>query len=130
VWRTDAQVANIAAHGAEADVFSPVPEASTLIIWSLLGTLTIGVGWWRRGRTAEGRSAEAIPAGRHRLLIEPRTANEQIGVALRTVLQGVPALFLSAIDSLAVRGSIVAGVGLEVVPRKDGHTLSDSATPS
>ena len=27
-----------------------IPEPSTLIIWSLLGTLGITVGWWRRRR--------------------------------------------------------------------------------
>ena len=25
-----------------------IPEPTTLIIWSLLGTLAIAVGWWRR----------------------------------------------------------------------------------
>jgi len=29
-----------------------IPEPSTLIIWSLLGTLAITVGWWRRRRAA------------------------------------------------------------------------------
>jgi probable HAF family extracellular repeat protein len=32
-------------------LLNPVPEPSTLIIWSLLGALGIGVGWWRRKRT-------------------------------------------------------------------------------
>lgn len=30
---------------------SPIPEPSTLIIWSLLGTLGIAVGWWRRRKS-------------------------------------------------------------------------------
>jgi hypothetical protein len=30
--------------------FDTVPEPSTLIIWSLLGGLGIGIGWWRRRR--------------------------------------------------------------------------------
>ena len=34
-----------------ASVFA-IPEPSTLIIWSLLGTLGIGLGWWRRKRAA------------------------------------------------------------------------------
>lgn len=29
-----------------------IPEPSTFIIWSLLGTLAIGVGWWRRRKGA------------------------------------------------------------------------------
>jgi hypothetical protein len=29
-----------------------VPEPTTLIIWSLLGGLALGLGWWRRKRTA------------------------------------------------------------------------------
>lgn len=28
----------------------PIPEASSLIIWSLLGALGITIGWWRRRR--------------------------------------------------------------------------------
>jgi len=31
---------------------SPVPEPSTLIVWSLLGSLAIGLGWWRKRKTA------------------------------------------------------------------------------
>jgi hypothetical protein len=31
---------------------SPVPEPSTLIVWSLLGTLAVGLGWWRRRKAA------------------------------------------------------------------------------
>jgi hypothetical protein len=30
--------------------FNPIPEPSTLIIWSLLGAFGISVGWWRRRR--------------------------------------------------------------------------------
>lgn len=39
---------------SHASVFSEgaVPEPSTLIIWSLLGGLGLGVGWWRRKRAA------------------------------------------------------------------------------
>ncbi|HUT92486.1 MAG TPA: PEP-CTERM sorting domain-containing protein [Thermoguttaceae bacterium] len=33
---------------------NPVPEPSTLIVWSLLATLGITVGWWRRKRAACG----------------------------------------------------------------------------
>jgi hypothetical protein len=29
-----------------------IPEPTTFIIWSLLGTLAIGVGWWRRRKAA------------------------------------------------------------------------------
>ena len=29
-----------------------IPEPSTFIIWSLLGALTITIGWWRRRRAA------------------------------------------------------------------------------
>ena len=29
-----------------------IPEPSTLIIWSLLGTLAIGIGWWRKRKAA------------------------------------------------------------------------------
>jgi hypothetical protein len=29
-----------------------VPEPSTLIIWSLLGSLGISIGWWRRRKAA------------------------------------------------------------------------------
>ncbi len=29
---------------------TPIPEPSTLIVWSLLGALGITVGWWRRRR--------------------------------------------------------------------------------
>ena len=28
-----------------------IPEPSTLIVWSLLGTLAIGLGWWRKQKT-------------------------------------------------------------------------------
>jgi len=36
---------------AEVQVFaSLVPEPSTLLVWSLLAGLWIGLGWWRRGR--------------------------------------------------------------------------------
>jgi len=31
---------------------SAVPEPSTLIVWSLLGTLAIGLGWWRKRKAA------------------------------------------------------------------------------
>lgn len=31
---------------------APVPEPATIIIWSLLGTLAIGLGWRRRGKAA------------------------------------------------------------------------------
>jgi hypothetical protein len=31
--------------------YSAIPEPSTLVIWSLLGTLGITVGWWRRKRS-------------------------------------------------------------------------------
>ncbi len=31
---------------------SSVPEPSTLIVWSLLGTLAIGLGWWRKRKAA------------------------------------------------------------------------------
>ncbi len=31
-------------------IFTPIPEPSTLVIWSLLGALGITVGWWRRRR--------------------------------------------------------------------------------
>jgi hypothetical protein len=31
---------------------APIPEPSTLIIWSLLGSLGIGFGWWRRRKAA------------------------------------------------------------------------------
>ncbi len=31
---------------------SIVPEPSTLIVWSLLGTLAIGLGWWRKRKAA------------------------------------------------------------------------------
>ena len=35
------------AHGG--DIYTnTVPEPSTLLIWSLLGTLALGIGWWRR----------------------------------------------------------------------------------
>jgi hypothetical protein len=30
----------------------PTPEPATVIIWSLLGAVGIGVGWWRRRRAA------------------------------------------------------------------------------
>jgi len=30
----------------------PIPEPATLIIWSLLGGLGVGLGWWRRRRLA------------------------------------------------------------------------------
>jgi len=33
-------------------VASAVPEPATLIIWSLLGTLAIGAGWWKKRRAA------------------------------------------------------------------------------
>jgi hypothetical protein len=29
-----------------------IPEPSTLVIWSLLGSVGVAVGWWRRRRTA------------------------------------------------------------------------------
>ena len=29
-----------------------VPEPATIIVWSLLGSLAIAVGWWRRKRAA------------------------------------------------------------------------------
>ena len=35
-----------------ASAGSTVPEPATLIIWSLLGALGIGVGWWRRRKAA------------------------------------------------------------------------------
>jgi hypothetical protein len=35
--------------GVNATIASPsVPEPATIIIWSLLGTLAISIGWWRR----------------------------------------------------------------------------------
>jgi hypothetical protein len=37
--------------GLSATITS-VPEPATLAIWSLLGTLAIGIGWWRKRRTA------------------------------------------------------------------------------
>ena len=31
---------------------TPIPEPSTLIVWSLLGALGMGLGWWRRRKLA------------------------------------------------------------------------------
>jgi len=31
---------------------SAIPEPSALIVWSLLGTLAVGLGWWRRRKAA------------------------------------------------------------------------------
>ena len=36
----------------EYDPISTIPEPNTLVIWSLLGTLAIGLGWWRRRKAA------------------------------------------------------------------------------
>jgi formylglycine-generating enzyme required for sulfatase activity len=30
----------------------PIPEPSTIIVWSLLGSLAIGLGWWRKRKAA------------------------------------------------------------------------------
>jgi hypothetical protein len=30
----------------------PVPEPTTIVIWSLLGSLAIGIGWWRKRKAA------------------------------------------------------------------------------
>ena len=39
--------------GNDVAIYSePVPEPSTIIIWSLLGTVGITIGWWRRKRAA------------------------------------------------------------------------------
>lgn len=40
------------AYADEVTIASPIPEPSTLIIWSLLGALGTGVGWWRKRRGA------------------------------------------------------------------------------
>jgi hypothetical protein len=29
-----------------------IPEPSTVIIWSLLGGMGIGIGWWRKKKAA------------------------------------------------------------------------------
>jgi hypothetical protein len=34
------------------DSVAPIPEPSTLIVWSLLGASGVGIGWWRRRRKA------------------------------------------------------------------------------
>ncbi len=31
---------------------SNIPEPATLVIWSLLGALAAGIGWWRRRKAA------------------------------------------------------------------------------
>ncbi|MGA2060499.1 MAG: carbohydrate binding domain-containing protein [Thermoguttaceae bacterium] len=36
----------------DVSVQAAIPEPTTLIIWSLLGTLAITIGWWRRKRVA------------------------------------------------------------------------------
>lgn len=33
-------------------LFTPIPEPSTLIVWSLLGSLAVGLGWWRNRKAA------------------------------------------------------------------------------
>jgi hypothetical protein len=38
--------------GTVADYNATIPEPSTLIIWSLLGSLAIGLGWWRQRKVA------------------------------------------------------------------------------
>ena len=40
------------AGAAELSIASPVPEPTALIIWSLLGTLAVGLGWRRKRDTA------------------------------------------------------------------------------
>jgi hypothetical protein len=30
----------------------PVPEPSTFIVWSLLGSVAVGIGWWQRRKAA------------------------------------------------------------------------------
>ena len=36
-----------------------VPEPTTLVIWSLLGSLAIGLGWWRKRKPAS-RSLQVV----------------------------------------------------------------------
>jgi len=47
---TDADGFNIAFHFDPQP--QPVPEPSTLIVWSVLGSVTIGLGWWRKRKAA------------------------------------------------------------------------------
>jgi hypothetical protein len=35
-----------------AYITSAVPEPSTIIIWSLLGTVALALGWWRKRKAA------------------------------------------------------------------------------
>jgi hypothetical protein len=31
---------------------APIPEPTTLVVWSLLGSLAVGLGWWRKRKAA------------------------------------------------------------------------------
>lgn len=43
---------SVAIDNVEVDAGNAIPEPSTLIVWSLLGTLAIGLGWWRKRKAA------------------------------------------------------------------------------